>query len=54
MAIHKSLLPFDGTRRWGGQNTKFSFTHFPGPVFILMLKGNANVRHKCMDFVSGA
>jgi len=27
---------------------------FPGPVFILMLKGNANVRHKCMDFVSGA
>jgi hypothetical protein len=27
---------------------------FPGPVFILMLKGTADVRHKCMDFVSGA
>jgi len=27
---------------------------FPGPIFTLMNKGNANVRHKCMDLVSGA
>jgi len=40
----------------GGEETIpcLSSLTFSGPVFILVLKGNANVRNKCMDFVSGA
>lgn len=28
VVIHKSLLPFYSTRKWGGENTKSFFTHF--------------------------